>query len=238
VKTALLSNTGVWRKLPMRSTCGIICSGLLSLASFASCTPEQTGARSPHPIRAPHDSESAPIIRPPVSNAAPAHPVEPVVVVEPAPVPAAKPVTHAPAPPKPDLQAERAALIARDIAFSDASEKKGSAEAFYEFLAPDATLLQNGEPSIRGLEAIRVRMAAGTQGILTWKPVEAEISKAADMGCTWGTYEFRGKSAERKVSYGKYLSVWKKQEDGSWKVLVSSANAGPDPAPRRTETKP
>jgi len=37
---------------------------LLSLAGFVSCTPEQTAARSPHPIRAPHDSERAPIITP------------------------------------------------------------------------------------------------------------------------------------------------------------------------------
>jgi len=64
---------------------------------------------------------------------------------------------------------------------------------------------------------------------LTWSPVGADISASSDLGYTWGSYEFRakGKDGSAKVEHGKYLTVWKKQADGNWKVAVDMGNAGP-----------
>lgn len=50
---------------------------------------------------------------------------------------------------------------------------------------------------------------------------------------TWvtpnGTFEFRSKDKDGKavVDHGKYTSIWKKQKDGSWKVVLDMGNASP-----------
>jgi ketosteroid isomerase-like protein len=126
-------------------------------------------------------------------------------------------------------------LLRADIEFSEISRAKGSAAAFYQFLVSEAIFLQSGEPPVRGSETIRVRMAAGPQGILTWTPMYADVSLKGDMGYTWGSYEFRGKNGDRRVSYGKYVNVWKKQQDKSWKVVLASQTASPDLPLRRNE---
>jgi len=163
-----------------------------------------------------------------------------------APAPAPKAVEHPPATeperparkndsvPKVDLAAERSSLLQRDSAFSETSERKGPAEAFYEFMSPDATLLREGEPPIKGKEAIRVRMAAGQQGTMTWKPEEAAVAAQADMGYTWGTYVFHSQGPERRTNRGQYVTVWEKQA-GQWKLVLWSSSSNPAPAPRRSE---
>lgn len=161
----------------------------------------------------------------------PVSPAKPVAVPQPEPERAAHKTESAP---KIDLAAERAALMQRDLVFSETSEKKGSAEAFYEFMAADATLLREGEPPIKGKEAIKVRMAAGQQGTLTWKSEEATLSARADMGFTWGSYVFRGEGPERRITRGQYVTIWEKQ-NGQWKVVLWSSSISPATAPRRSD---
>ena len=66
---------------------------------------------------------------------------------------------------------------------------------------------------------------------LTWSPVGADIAASGDLGYTWGTFEFHSKDKDGKdvVDQGKYMSVWKKQADGSWKVAVDMGNASKRP---------
>ena len=54
----------------------------------------------------------------------------------------------------------------------------------------------------------------------------AEVAKAGDMAYTWGMFNFtyQDSTGTEKTSYGKYLNVWKKQEDGTWKVVVDMGN--------------
>jgi ketosteroid isomerase-like protein len=49
------------------------------------------------------------------------------------------------------------------------------------------------------------------------------------MGFTWGHYESNSKDAEGKPvkETGRYMTVWKKQSDGSWKVVLDASNQGP-----------
>ena len=41
-----------------------------------------------------------------------------------------------------------------------------------------------------------------------------------------GSYTKDGKPV---IEYGKYTSIWKKQADGSWKVVLDMGNASPAP---------
>jgi len=66
---------------------------------------------------------------------------------------------------------------------------------------------------------------------LTWKPVYADMAASGDLGYTYGTFEFRSRDKDGKltVEYGKYVSIWKKQKDGSWKVVMDMGNSSPVP---------
>jgi len=150
--------------------------------------------------------------------------------VEPNPEPAPSRSTG-----QPDLESQRSALLETDLNFSSMSEEKGAALAFYEFLMPDGVTLFAGEPPIRGRDAIKVHLAAGPQGFLTWQPTSTDVAQSGDLGFTWGTALFQTKGADEKprINYSKYVSIWKKQRDGSWKVALFSTTPSPPPTERR-----
>jgi ketosteroid isomerase-like protein len=89
--------------------------------------------------------------------------------------------------------------------------------------------------TITGRTAIREDMAkafADTAFSLRWEPLQADVGAAGDLGYTNGKYkvQFRdakGKAVERT---GRYLTVWKKQADGSWKVVRDIGVQDPPPA--------
>lgn len=127
----------------------------------------------------------------------------------------------------PDLKEAREKLLHTDRNFAAASLEKGTAEAFREYLDPEAVQLTAGKDPIRGRDNIFERMKASpARGVLSWEPKEAEVSESADMGYTWGEYKFKYTTTEgtEEVSHGKYLNVWRVQPDGSWKVVVDIGN--------------
>lgn len=132
-----------------------------------------------------------------------------------------------------DRKTEEAKLLETDTEFSKASVSNGVAAAFLSYLSDDATLLPAGGQPVTGKDAIREQLAVFAGSELSWKPVKAEVSTAADLGYTWGTYVFKGKDAEGnpRVSYGKYATIWRKQTDGSWKAILDVGNQSPPPTP-------
>jgi ketosteroid isomerase-like protein len=112
--------------------------------------------------------------------------------------------------------------------FMKATSEHGS-QGYLSYYADDAVEVPNGEPLIQGKVNIAKTMGFLDQkdNRLTWSPVGADISKSGDLGYTYGTFEFRTKDKDGKtvVDRGKYTSIWKKQKDGSWKVVLDMGNA-------------
>jgi len=110
-----------------------------------------------------------------------------------------------------------------------AASNHGSA-GYMSFYADDAVELPDGADAIIGKANIAKGMGFldDKNDRLTWSPVAASISASGDMGYTWGTYEFRSKlnDGSERVEHGKYMTVWKKQADGAWKVAVDMGNTG------------
>lgn len=107
---------------------------------------------------------------------------------------------------------------------------KGGGSAFASWFAPDAVTLEDGKAPVVGHDAI----AAGATWSpdtyqLTWTPEGARMSPAGDMGFTWGHYQGVAKDREGNTTRnsGRYMTVWKKQPDGSWKVALDASNQGP-----------
>jgi ketosteroid isomerase-like protein len=117
------------------------------------------------------------------------------------------------------------AKFARDTA-------QGGGAAFAKWFAPDAVVLSNGKAPVIGQAAIAGSANwSPTQYHLTWTPEGARMSESGDMGFTWGSYEGRSKDRDGTptVTTGRYMTVWKKQSDGSWKVELDASNQAPPP---------
>jgi ketosteroid isomerase-like protein len=116
--------------------------------------------------------------------------------------------------------------------FMRAAAEKGSL-GYMSYYADDAVEVPNGAPLIQGKTEIAKGMGFldDKNNSLLWTPVGADISASGDLGYTYGTFEFRAKDKEGKpvVQHGKYTSIWKRQKDGSWKVVLDMGNSSPEP---------
>lgn len=116
--------------------------------------------------------------------------------------------------------------------FMQAAAARGS-EGYLSYYAEDSVEVPNGEGFLIGKSTIAKTMGFldDKNNSLTWKPIGADISASGDLGYTYGTFEFRSKDANGKsiVNYGKYTSIWKRQKDGHWKVVLDMGNASPEP---------
>ena len=64
----------------------------------------------------------------------------------------------------------------------------------------------------------------------------AEVSKAGDLAYTQGVYTLivtDRKTKKPVTEKGTYVTVYKKQADGSWKAVADMATAGPPAAPAK-----
>jgi ketosteroid isomerase-like protein len=132
---------------------------------------------------------------------------------------------------------EAKALIEADRAFDEATAKEG-VEGWVSFFADDAVMLPAGSDIVVGREAIRefVKPRFGSTGFtLRWEPIDARAS--GDLGYTYGIS--RASRAEpdgkRVVSYGKYVTIWRKYRGGTWKVAVDIGNSSPQPGAKKTD---
>jgi ketosteroid isomerase-like protein len=131
--------------------------------------------------------------------------------------------------------AERAALIALDAHFSDEVAAKGFA-AFDDFFADDAVYLPTFEPRVEGKKAIMesFRPLFDDHTIkLTWIPLRAEVAASGELGWTTGSYELTrlDEQGVPHVRRGKYVTIWRRQADGSWRAVLDGGNPDSPPAP-------
>ena len=131
-----------------------------------------------------------------------------------------------------DMETENRRLLNTDKQFAKMSVEQGSAEAFKHFLVKDAIGMAPNQHPVFGRENLYAEMQPGQGGyILDWEPQRAEVSSSEDMGWSWGTYTLTGKDDRgvEQISYGKYLNIWERQDDGQWRVVVDMGNPSPTP---------
>jgi ketosteroid isomerase-like protein len=110
------------------------------------------------------------------------------------------------------------------------STADGGGKAFATWFAEDGVSLANGQAPVHGREAIaRQATWLPKDYQLLWTPTDAVMSPTGDMGYTWGHYEGRSRDTDGnpKVTTGRYLTVWRKEPDGSWKVVLDSSSDEP-----------
>jgi ketosteroid isomerase-like protein len=107
---------------------------------------------------------------------------------------------------------------------------EGGGPAFASWFAENAVSLANGKPPVQGHDAIAAQARWSAKDYqLTWTPDGGALAPGGDMGYTWGHYTGHAKDAQGSpiVTTGRYMTIWQKQSDGAWKVVLDASNEGP-----------
>lgn len=131
--------------------------------------------------------------------------------------------------PAPDAAAVRQAIEANDARF-DSAAMKGDSAALTSFYADDAILMLSNMPAARGHDAIAKTFGGMTSSakLSTFKLTTQDVIVAGDYAIETGALEMAvqaAKGAKPTSTMNKYLVVWKKQPDGSYKILRDIANS-------------
>ena len=117
-------------------------------------------------------------------------------------------------------------LVQAELNFSRLSETQGIRAAFVACLSDDAIVFQ--PRPVPGRKFYQDRDSV--PGHLSWKPVFADIAASGDLGFTTGPYEFRKEKASDPVAgRGHFVSVWRVQKNGTWKVVFDGGIEYPEP---------
>ncbi|MGB7926178.1 MAG: nuclear transport factor 2 family protein [Pyrinomonadaceae bacterium] len=132
---------------------------------------------------------------------------------------------------KADSQSDLRSLVETERAFARTAAEKGIRDSFLAYLADDGVLFR--PQPVNGKQWMSARPAR--PGLLIWEPTFAYVSRAGDLGYDTGPWEFKEKGPDDKpIGYGYFVTVWKKQRDGTWKFIVDIGTS--NPAPTRAET--
>lgn len=134
-------------------------------------------------------------------------------------------------PPGVSVEDEAATLMRLSREWSEVAGS-GDLERTLAYWADDAVMMIPGQPPIRGKEAIRefVESSAAVPGFsVKWEPLEAHVSASGDMAylIERNQFSFTDSSGALVTESNKVLTVWRKQDDGTWKNVIDMWNADP-----------
>lgn len=116
-------------------------------------------------------------------------------------------------------------LIAADSTFAAMSVTSGAKTAFLAYAAENAISFGGGPQITEGRAAIGAAFDGFPAGaVLEWSPVAAKIAPSGDLGCTVGQA-----TISSLHHYSKYLTIWRRQSDGSWRFVADGGNTRPAP---------
>lgn len=127
--------------------------------------------------------------------------------------------------------AETAQIMKADADFAQSVAQRNR-EQFLSFIA-DVTTFNGGSASeLHGRDAVMKEWADffdPNGPTLSWTPSRGDVVGAGDLGYTTGRSLVRAKGPTGVVTErrGEYLTVWRKQRDGSWKVVFDTGSTLP-----------
>jgi ketosteroid isomerase-like protein len=129
-----------------------------------------------------------------------------------------------------DIPESLAAMAKTEREFATRATVVGWRDAFLEYFADDAIAFSPAVvPAKDGL-----RKQAPTPfsiAELVWEPRTGDVAASGDLGWLTGpSTSTNRKAAEPVTRHGCYLSVWRKQPDGRWRVFIDVGANAPEPA--------
>lgn len=123
-------------------------------------------------------------------------------------------------------QATLDAALQADRDFAAAVAKDGAKAAFLAWFHPtDSQFVQPGV-YLKGAEAIAAPFEQSPPGFaIGWTPDSGVASASGDFATTTGRYTV--KMGDQTLEQGRYMTSWRKDEAGAWKVVMDATIADP-----------
>lgn len=127
-----------------------------------------------------------------------------------------------------DINKAKQELLEADRAFSALSVEKGMREAFGTYMTDDVVIYRGGLPPVEGRASALPLYPDNPEIMLRWEPWFVDIAQSGDLGYTLGSYRLRvpDDNGGMQESTGSYVSIWRKQSDGSWKFVFDTGHPG------------
>jgi ketosteroid isomerase-like protein len=98
-----------------------------------------------------------------------------------------------------------------------------------DFVATEGSVLAPNSAIATGHDAIR-KSFAGFFAVpdlkIEWHPTDAKVARSGELGYTTGFYQMSFNTGGKTIfDRGKYVTIWKKQRDGEWKVAYDIFNS-------------
>jgi len=116
-----------------------------------------------------------------------------------------------------------------ETAWSAAAASK-DVDKTVSYYAADAVVFAPNAPGATTKDAIRnawKEMLTAPGAAISWKASKVEVAKSGELAYVTGTYEDTTTDASGKPvkGHGNYVAIFKKQADGTWKVVVDIWNS-------------
>ena len=123
------------------------------------------------------------------------------------------------------------AMADTERAFARAATVKGWRDAFLEFFADDAVAIgSKATPAKEGL--LKQPSTPFSDFELVWEPRLGDVAASGELGWLTGPSIATNHTVkDAKPRYGCYLSLWRKQPDGQWRVLIDVGANAPEAVP-------
>ena len=129
------------------------------------------------------------------------------------------------------ISSELEALADAERAFARAATQKGIRDSFLEYFADDAIAF-NPAPIV-AKDRLRGRPSRPfSEYELRWEPRTGDIAASGELGWLTGPSTFIDHTSPgAQPQHGNYLSVWRRQVDGTWRVFIDIGSEPPQPVP-------
>jgi len=123
-------------------------------------------------------------------------------------------------------------ILAQEQAWNEAYAKRDS-EALAGFFAEDAAMAYPGAQLVRGQDKIRETSAefANDENLnVSFKANRVEVAESGELAYSRGQYLMTATNPQTnqpESTQGYYLTVWKRQPDGTWKAVEDFVTPGP-----------
>lgn len=115
-------------------------------------------------------------------------------------------------------------LVEAERAFVRLAAERGFRDSFFEFFAEEGIGF-NPHPMRMKANLANQPSAPGPWGVV-WAPVYGDIAAAGDLGWNTGPLVIEGRG-DKPDGHGLFFSVWKRQPDGSWRVVLDVGSLTP-----------
>jgi uncharacterized protein (TIGR02246 family) len=133
-----------------------------------------------------------------------------------------------------DAGEARQAIEAANAKFVEATKRGDTTVAVVENYTDDAVVMAPGTEAWRGREAVRKGFAgmAAAMPIKEFSLKTDDVMVGGDLAVESGSYEMtmQPRGAREVKDKGKYVVVWKRQADGTWKIVRDVFNSDTPPA--------